>query len=96
MWMAGRSVTIEMPEDLYDRLSQRAAAAQRSVAAEVVEALAAAAPTDEEIRPRAWRSSWRAWTRSMMTLSFSSFDNESRSERRGVSNRSTSKNSVVG
>ena len=48
--MAGRSVTIEMPEELYDRLSRRAAAAQRSVAAEIID-LVADAVSDDEVSP---------------------------------------------
>jgi hypothetical protein len=49
--MAGRTVTIEVPDELYDRLSRRAAAAQRSVAAEVVELVAAAMSDDDDLPP---------------------------------------------
>jgi hypothetical protein len=34
--MAGRTVTIEMPDDYYERLAQRAAAARQSLADEIV------------------------------------------------------------
>jgi hypothetical protein len=49
--MAGRTVTIEVPDELYERLSRRAAGAQRSVAAEVVEVLAATPPPDVDAFP---------------------------------------------
>ena len=49
--MAGRIVTIEMPDDLYDRLSRRAAEAQRSLAAEVVQLLATAVPAEDDGLP---------------------------------------------
>jgi len=49
--MAGRSVTIEGPEDLYDRLSRRAAAAQRSVADEIIDLVTDAVSDDDEVSP---------------------------------------------
>ena len=42
--MAGHTVTIELPDDLYDRLQRQAAEARRSIAAEVVQVLAMAVP----------------------------------------------------
>ena len=42
-------MTIEVPEDLYDRLSRRAAAAPRSVAAEAMDLLAGAMSDDDEV-----------------------------------------------
>ncbi|MGH2583805.1 MAG: hypothetical protein ACRDJE_02690 [Dehalococcoidia bacterium] len=42
--MAGRSVTVELPEDLYARLERQAAESQRSVGDEVVERLRASEP----------------------------------------------------
>jgi plasmid stability protein len=39
--MAGRSVTVELPDDLYERLQRRAVEAQRSLGDEVVELLRA-------------------------------------------------------
>jgi plasmid stability protein len=47
--MAGRSVTVELPEDLYARLARRAADAQRSLGDEVVHLLVAAVPDDERL-----------------------------------------------
>lgn len=49
--MAGRSVTLELPEALYDRLQRRAVAARRSLGDEVVLVLATAAPGDDERLP---------------------------------------------
>lgn len=49
--MSVQSITVEMPVGLYDRLKRRAEQAHRSVEAEVVETVAAAVPTDEELSP---------------------------------------------
>ena len=49
--MAGRTVTIEMPEDLYDRLSRRAASAQRSVADEIIDLVTDAVSDDDDVSP---------------------------------------------
>ena len=49
--MAGRTLTIEVPDDLYERLSRRAAEAQRSLAAEVVQVLAKAVPAEDDGLP---------------------------------------------
>ena len=49
--MAGRTVTIELPDDLYDRLRRRAIETQRGIAAEVVALLRASAPPDGAVLP---------------------------------------------
>ena len=49
--MAGRSVTVELPDDLYERLQRRAAEAQRSVGEEVVQLLATAVPAEDDHLP---------------------------------------------
>lgn len=50
--MAGRSLTIELPNDLYERLSRQAVEAKRSIAAEVVRVLATAVPAVDDGIPR--------------------------------------------
>ncbi len=49
--MAGRRVTIEVPDDLYNRLQRQADAAQRSIAAEVLRLVTAAVAGDDERVP---------------------------------------------
>ncbi len=44
--MAGRSVTVELPDDLYARLQRRAVEAQRSLGDEVIEVLRASEPAE--------------------------------------------------
>ena len=52
--MAVRTVTIELPDDLYDRLHRRAVEAHRSLAAEVVQVLEAAVPSEDDHVPSEW------------------------------------------
>lgn len=47
--MPGRAITIELPDDLYERLDRRAREAQRSLTAEVVYVLATSAPPDDRL-----------------------------------------------
>src|SRR6266508_6191205 len=49
--MTGRSVTIEVPEYLYDRLKRRADEARLSLEAEVVQTLASTVPPDDRLEP---------------------------------------------
>lgn len=49
--MAGRSVTVELPDELYERLQRRAVEAQRSLGDEVVLVLATAVPGDGDRLP---------------------------------------------
>jgi plasmid stability protein len=49
--MAGRSVTVELPDELYERLQRRAAEAQRSLSEEVARLLAAAVPAEDDRLP---------------------------------------------
>lgn len=49
--MTGRTVTIEVPEYLYDRLKRRADEARLSVEAEVVQALASTVTPDDRLEP---------------------------------------------
>ncbi len=49
--MAGQTVIIELPDDLYDRLERRAAATRQTIAAEVVQLLAAAVPAEDDRLP---------------------------------------------
>lgn len=49
--MTRRSMTIEVPDYLYDRLKRRADEAQLSVEAEVVQTLALAVPPDDRLEP---------------------------------------------
>jgi hypothetical protein len=49
--MTGRSVTIEVPEYLYDRLKRRADEARLSIEAEVVQTLASTVPPDDRLEP---------------------------------------------
>jgi plasmid stability protein len=49
--MAERTVTIALPDDLYDRLERRAAATRQSIADEVLQLLAAAVPAADERLP---------------------------------------------
>ncbi len=47
--MAAQTLTVHIPERLYTRLKQRADRAQRTVEAEMLEVLATAVPTAEEL-----------------------------------------------
>jgi hypothetical protein len=47
--MGGRSVTIEVPEYLYDRLKRRAEEARLSIEAELVQTLASTVPPDDRL-----------------------------------------------
>lgn len=49
--MAGQTLSIELPDDLYDRLQRRAVATQRSLGDEVVEALRASDPESGDRLP---------------------------------------------
>jgi len=49
--MGGRSVTIEVPEYLYDRLRRRAEEARLSIEAELVQTLASTVPPDDRLEP---------------------------------------------
>jgi len=49
--MARRSVTFELPEDLYKRLERQAAEAQRSLGDEMVQLLATAVPAEDDRLP---------------------------------------------
>jgi hypothetical protein len=49
--MAGRTVTIEVPAELYDRLSRRAAAARRSIADEIIVLVTGAVSDDYRVSP---------------------------------------------
>lgn len=49
--MAGRSVTVELPDDLYARLERRAAEGRRSLGDEVVDLLARAVPREDDRLP---------------------------------------------
>jgi plasmid stability protein len=49
--MAGRSVTVELPDDLYGRLQRRAVESQRSIEVEVVQLLTEAVPDDDRLPP---------------------------------------------
>lgn len=49
--MVGRRVTVELPDDLYERLERRAAEARRSLGNEVVRPLAEAAPDEDDGLP---------------------------------------------
>jgi plasmid stability protein len=46
--MAGRSVTVELPDDLYERLQRRAVESQRSLGDEVIEVLRASEPPEDD------------------------------------------------
>ena len=49
--MPGRSVLVELPDDLYDRLQRRAADAQRSLGDEVIDMLRASDPDAGDALP---------------------------------------------
>jgi plasmid stability protein len=49
--MTVQSVTVELPATLYNRLKRRAEKAQRTIEAEVVEAVTEALPNDEDLSP---------------------------------------------
>jgi len=49
--MADHVVTLVLPDTLYNQLKRRAAETQRSVAAEVIETMALAFPTIEDLAP---------------------------------------------
>ena len=49
--MAGQTVVIELPDDLYERLQRRAAETRRTLAAEVVQVLSTAVPAVDEGMP---------------------------------------------
>jgi plasmid stability protein len=49
--MTVRSLTIDLPDDLYDRVRQRAERAGRSVESELVKIVAAALPEADELAP---------------------------------------------
>lgn len=49
--MAGRSVTVQLPDDLYERLRRRAVESQRSLGDEVVQLLTEAVPDDVDRLP---------------------------------------------
>src|SRR5438046_423861 len=49
--MSSERITLQLPTPLYNRLKQRAEQANRSVEAEVLDALVAAVPLDRELSP---------------------------------------------
>lgn len=49
--MTIQSVTVDLPTSLYNRLKRQAEQAQRSIEAEVLEAVAVALPADEDLSP---------------------------------------------
>ncbi|MGE0543123.1 MAG: hypothetical protein AB7R89_23425 [Dehalococcoidia bacterium] len=51
--MAGRSVTVKLPDDLYERLQRRAVEAQRSIEVELVQLLTEVVPEDDDRLPPA-------------------------------------------
>jgi plasmid stability protein len=54
--MALQSITVQLPSGLYNRLKRRAEKSQRSIEAEVVEAVAGALPADDELSPELSRA----------------------------------------
>jgi len=54
--MALQSITVQLPSGLYNRLKRRAEKSQRSIEAEVVDAVAGALPADDELSPELSRA----------------------------------------